>query len=166
MTTAEITAAPRRDGPSRPPMPDAPAVAAAQYTRWGWPVTITGRRLLLTTGNQVSAVELPADLARQVHQHLAVRMLAGPVVALPGTPCRRLLLAGCADQAAQASIDRLEHRGAITHRCGALVPLPPSRLARGAVTWTVPPALVEPWLPPFTAIAAAVRTLTHTREPS
>ncbi|MGI9064217.1 MAG: hypothetical protein ACR2FQ_10470 [Pseudonocardiaceae bacterium] len=160
------TASPRRDGSSLPPTPIAPAIAAAQYTRWGWPVTITGRHLLLTTGNPVSAVELPADLAEQVQHHLAVRMLAGPVVALPGTPCRRLLLAGCADQAAQAGIDRLEHHGAITHRCGALVPLPPSRLARGAVTWTVPPPPVQPWLPPFTAIAAAVRTLTHTAQPS
>jgi len=35
-------------------------------------------------------------------------------------------------------------------------------LACGAVIWTVPPALVEPWLPPFTAIASAVRTLTPT----
>ena len=97
-----------------------------------------------------------------MQRFLAVRLLAGPVVALPGTPHRWLLLAGSAEEATQGSIDGLDGRGAITHRSGALVLLPPSRLACGAVIWTVPPALVEPWLPPFTAIASAVRTLAPT----
>lgn len=122
-------------------------------------MTITGTRLLLSTGTQVSAVEMAADLAGDVQHFLAVRLLAGPVITLTGPPDRWLLLAGSAEEVAQGSIDRLEGRGAITHRSGALVPLPPSRLACGAATWTVPPALAEPWLPPFTAIAAAVRTL-------
>ena len=164
MYTTTVTGPPRGAEPSTPPTPDGPAAAAAQYTRWGWPVTVTGTRLLLSTGTKVSAVELAAELAGEVQHYLAVRLLAGPVVALPGAPHRRLLLAGSAEETPQRSIDRLHGRGAITHRCGALVPLPPSRLACGATTWTVPPALAGPWLPPFTAIAAAVRTLTSTIE--
>lgn len=160
MDTTTVIGSPRSAEPSPPPTPDGPAAAAEQYTRWGWPVTITGTRLLLSTGTHVSAIELAADLAGEVQHFLAVRLLAGPVVALPGAPHRWLLLASSAEEAAQDSIDRLDGRGAITHRSGALVPLPPSRLACGAATWTVPPALAGAWLPPFTAIAAAVRTLT------
>ena len=161
MDTAMVTGPPRRAEPFPPAVPGAPAAAAEQYTRWGWPVTIIGTRLLLTTGTHVSAVELTADLAGEVQRFLAVRLLAGPVIALPGTPHHWLLLASSAEEAAQGSMDRLDGRSAITHRSGALVPLPPSRLACGAATWKVPPALVAPWLPPFTAIAAAVRMLTH-----
>ena len=95
-----------------------------------------------------------------MQRFLAMRMLSGPVVALPGTPRRRLLLAASADEAPQATIDRLDRRGGVTHRAGALVPLPPSRLACGQVTWQVPPALADPWLPPLTAVAVAVRSLT------
>ena len=90
-----------------------------------------------------------------------MRMLSGPVVALPGSPRRRLLLAASADEAPQAMIDRLDRRGGVTHRAGTLVPLPPSELACGQVTWQVPPAPAEPWLPPWTALAAAVRSITH-----
>ena len=136
------------------------AAAAARCRSWGWPISLAGSRLLLSTGAQVSAVELAEDLAGEVQRFLAVRMLSGPAVALPGTPRRWLLLAASADEAPQAMIDRLTARDGITHRAGALVPLPPSRLACGQVTWQVPPALVDPWLPPLTAIAVAVRSLT------
>lgn len=63
--------------------------------------------------------ELAEELATEVQRFLAIRLLAGPVVALPGT------------------------------------------LACGQVTWQVPPAPVEPWLPPLTTVAAAVRSITH-----
>ena len=136
------------------------ATAATRCRSWGWPVSRTGSRILLSTGAQVSAVELAEDLAAEVQRFLAMRMLSGPVVALPGTPRRRLLLAASADEAPQAMLDRLDRHGGVTHRAGALVPLPPSRLACGQVTWQVPPALVDPWLPPLTAIVVAVRSIT------
>ena len=134
--------------------------AATRCRSWGWPISLAGSRVLLGTGAQVSAVELAEDLAGEVQRFLAMRMLSGPVVALPGTPRRWLLLAASADEAPQAMIDRLDRRGGVTHRAGALVPLPPSRLACGQVTWQVPPALVDPWLPPLTAIVVAVRSIT------
>lgn len=85
--------------------PDQPArdtqlltVCAAQYERWGWMVLRAGERLLLAAGDQVSAVEIPAALGAEVQHHLAVRMLAAPVIMLPGTPRRWLLLTGSADR--------------------------------------------------------------------
>lgn len=147
---------------SRSPAPAGPLAAAVSQCRsWGWPISLTGSRVLLTTGLQVSAVELAEDLAAEVQRFLAIRLLAGPVVALPGTPRRRLLLAAAGDEVSPSVIDRLDGRGGVTHRAGTLVPLPPSKLACGQVTWQVPPALVEPWLPPLTAIAAAVRSITQ-----
>ena len=150
-------------GLGRPPAlapPGLLAAAAAQCRRWGWAISLTGSRILLTTGSQVGAVELAAELAAEVQRFLLTRLLAGPVIALPGTPRRWLLLVASAERVPQATVDRLAGRGGITHRAGALVPLPPSRLACGQVTWQVPPALVEPWLPPLTAISAAVRSIT------
>ncbi len=137
------------------------AAAVARCRSWGWPISITASRVLLSTGSQVTAVELAEGLAAEVQRFLAMRLLAGPVVALPGMPRRRLLLAASADEASPATIARLDGRGAITHHAGALVPLPPSKLACGQVSWQVPPALVDPWLPPLTAIAAAVGSITH-----
>ncbi len=136
------------------------AVVAARYRNWGWPISLAGSRILLSTGPQGSAVELAEGLAVEVQRFLSMRMLSGPAVALPGAPRRWLLLTASADEAPQAMIDRLAARGGVTHRGGALVPLPPSRLACGQVTWQVPPALDDPWLPPLTAITVAVRSLT------
>jgi hypothetical protein len=42
------------------------------------------------------------------------------------------------------------------------VPLPPSRLESGVVSWHVPPSLDGPSLPPFTAVVAATRAMTET----
>ncbi|MDQ3153672.1 MAG: hypothetical protein M3R63_18805, partial [Actinomycetota bacterium] len=90
-----------------------PLTAAVTRCRsWGWPVSLTGSRVLLSTGVQVSAVELAEEPA---------------------------------DEVSQAAIDRLDGRGGVTHRAGALVPLPPSELACGQVAWQVPPAPAEPW---------------------
>jgi len=147
---------------SRAPAPAGPPTAAVTRCRsWGWSISLTGSRVLLSTGVRVSAVELAEELAVEVQRFLAIRLLAGPVVTLPGMPRRRLLLAASADEVSQAAIDRLDGRGGVTHRADALVPLPPSELACGQVTWQVPPAPAEPWLPPWTALAAAVRSITH-----
>lgn len=155
----KATAAPRERSGAATTV-DPLAAAGARCRSWGWPISITGSCVLLTTDSLVSAVELPCGLAADVQRFLAMRLLAGPVVALPGAPRRRILLATSAVEVSEVVIDRLGERGAITHRAGTLVPLPPSRLACGQVSWQVQPALVDPWLPPWTAIAAAVRSIT------
>lgn len=47
---------------------------------------------------------------------------------LGGMPHRWLPLTQSADQSAPVNLVRLRAGGALTHRCGTLVPLPPSRL--------------------------------------
>ncbi len=150
------------DDPDHHPQPSGLAAAAEYYERWGWLVLRENDRLLLTTDAAVSAVELPSSTAAEVQLYLAVRLLAGPVIALPGMPRRWLLLTGSADDATPVHLTRLVARGAMTHRRGTLVPLPPSHLETGLVTWQSPPSLDGPTLPPFTAVVAATRAVTDT----
>ncbi|HEY0694078.1 MAG TPA: hypothetical protein VGD71_34175 [Kribbella sp.] len=121
-----------------------------------------GTGLLLTTDDHISAVELPSALGSVVQHFLRILMIAGPVVRLPGAPSRWLLLTQSAQTAAPVNIAQLRNRGAVTHRDGTLVPLPPSRLENGVASWQVPPAMDGPTLPPFTAVVAAIRTVTET----
>ncbi|GHH31625.1 hypothetical protein GCM10017774_11560 [Lentzea cavernae] len=120
-------------------------------------------RLLLTTDHVVSAVEMPAGVGAEVQRYLGVRMLGGPVVVLPGRRGERwLILTESADEASQVNLIRLRARGALTHRLGTLVPLPPSRVDGGGVRWlgSVPSGRVG--LPPFSAVVAALRAVTET----
>ena len=119
-------------------------------------------RLLLTTDHQVSAVELGAGIGREVQGYLSVRMLGGPVVVLPGASSRWLILTGSADEASQVNLIRLRARGALTHRLGTLVPLPPSRIDRGVVGWLGEAPGEAPFVPPFSAVVAALRAVTET----
>lgn len=139
--------------------------ALERYSDWGWLVLRSENRLLLTTDHQVSAVELPAGVGGEVQQYLAVRMLGGPVVVLPGAPGRWLVLTSSADEASQVNLIRLRARGALTHRLGTLVPLPPSRIDRGTVGWLGEAPGEKPFLPPFSAVVAALRAVTETAGP-
>lgn len=158
MATPTIAAAQGGDEPHQEPPTSGLSATAAHYVGWGWLVLRADDRLLLTTDERVSAVELPAAIGAEVQHYLAVRMLAGPVIALPCAPRRWLLLT----ESAPVNLVRLRARGALTHRCGTLVPLPPSRVESGVVTWHVPPSLDGPSLPPFTAVVAAARAVTET----
>lgn len=165
MATPTITAAQGGSDPHEPhhqPPASGLTATAVHYDRWGWLVLPAGDRLLLTTNDQISAVELPAALGAEMQRYLTVRLLGGPVIALPGTPRRWLLLTQSADESAPVNLVRLRARGALTHRCGTLVPLPPSRVESGVVSWQVPPSLDGPSLPPFTAVVAAARAVTET----
>jgi hypothetical protein len=135
MATPTITAAQGGDEPHQELPTSGLSATAAHYAGWGWLVLRADDRLLLITNERVSAVELPAAIGAEVQHYLTVRMLAGPVIALPGAPRRWLLLTESADESAPVNLVRLRARGALTHRCGTLVPLPPSRLESGVVTW-------------------------------
>lgn len=136
--------------------------ALERYSEWKWLVLRSENRLLLTTDHQVSAVELAAGIGGEVQRYLSVRMLGGPVVVLPGAPGRWLILTSSADEASQVNLIRLRARGALTHRLGTLVPLPPSRIDRGGVGWLGDVPLEKPFLPPFSAVVAALRAVTET----
>jgi hypothetical protein len=127
-------------------------------------VVRAGDRLLLAPNDRISAVELPAELGAEVQRYLGVRLLAGPVIALPGAPSRWVLLTESADTAAPVNGVRLRARGGQVHGSGALVPLPPSRLESGDVVWRVSPSPDGTSLPPFNAVVAAVRTVTEPAE--
>jgi len=136
--------------------------ALERYSDWGWLVLRSENRLLLTTDHQVSAVEMGAGIGGEVQHYLSVRLLAGPVVVLPGQPGRWLFLTESADEASQVNLIRLRARGALTHRLGTLVPLPPSRIDRGVVGWSGGGPAKRPFLPPFSALVAALRAVTET----
>jgi hypothetical protein len=136
--------------------------AFERYSSWGWLVLRSENRVLLTTDHQVSAVELAAGIGGEVQHYLSVRMLSGPVVVLPGAARRWLILTASGDSASQVNLIRLRARGALTHRLGTLVPLPPSRIDRGAVGWLGGAPREKPFLPPFSAVVAALRAVTET----
>src|SRR5690606_33478197 len=161
MATPTITAAQGGDEPHQEPPTPGLTATTAHHAGSAWVVLRADDRLLLTTNERVSAVELPAALGAEIQHYLAVRMLAGPVIALPSAPRRRLLLIESADESAPVNLVRLRARGGLTHRCGTLVPLPPSRLESGVVAWHVPPSLDGPSLPPFTGVVAADRAVTE-----
>ncbi|MET9231165.1 hypothetical protein [Lentzea sp. NPDC003310] len=150
------------------PRLDTFAGALERYAKWGWLVLRSENRVLLTTDHTVSAVEMAAGIGREVHDYLSVRMLGGPVVLLPsvsGMPGRWLVLTESADEASQVNLIRLRARGALTHRLGTLVPLPPSRIDGGGVRWLGDVPGAKPFLPPFSAVVAALRAVTETAGP-
>lgn len=139
--------------------------AIERFSEWGWLVLRSENRLLLTTDHSVSAVEMAAGVGGEVQHYLSVRMLGGPVVVLPGVggvPGRWLILTESADEASQVNLIRLRARGALTHRLGTLVPLPPSRIGGGAVRWLGDVPGGRPAVPPFSAVVAALRAVTET----
>ncbi|MCG8922724.1 hypothetical protein [Lentzea sp. CC55] len=147
------------------PRLDTFAAAVERCSSWGWLVLRSENRLLLTTDRSVSAVEMAAGIGGEVRHYLSVRMLGGPVVVLPGAPGRWLVLTESADEASQVNLIRLRARGALTHRLGTLVPLPPSRIGGGGVRWLGEVPTGKPFLPPFSAVVAAVRAVTETAGP-
>lgn len=143
------------------PRPDTFSDALECYSNWGWLVLRSENRLLLTTDHQVSVVEMPGAVGEEVHRYLGLRMLGGPVVVLPGGSPRWLFLTSSADEASQVNLVRLRARGALTHRLGTLVPLPPSRVGGGVVGWLGDVPVGRPFLPPFSAVVAALRAVTE-----
>lgn len=137
------------------------AAEVTQYDAWGWTTTSAGDRLLLVTDSGISAVETSRALGGEVLHYLAVHELDGAVVQLPSTPCRWVFLTSSAHDAAPIDLARVCARGAVVHHNGALVPLPPSRLHSGEVDWHCPPRAKGLRLTPFTALAGALRAVTH-----
>lgn len=135
--------------------------AVEQYCDWGWLTLQSGTRLLLPTDWSIGAVEMQSELCRELTQFLSVRMLAGPVIDLPGKPERSIILTTSADGATPVDLVRLKARGICAHRRGALVPLPPSLLENGPVRWRTPLSGERPPLAPFTAVVAAARAITE-----
>ncbi len=116
-----------QDATSHPPLP-----TAASYREWGWPVTIFGDQVLLAVGADAVALVLPAGLADAVTPILAARDRAAPVLARPGAPEHRILLAG------EPFGAPLPWPAGVRPIAGA-VPLPPSLTPLGPIRWYEPP---------------------------
>lgn len=124
---------------------------AAVAARWGrWPYAV-----LLATGYVADVVELGAATARRVQAVLAEYEQLGPVAAVPDG--RVLLFTNAARPADASLVAELVAAGALHHGRGSWVPLPPSRVAAGAVAWTEPPGTTDWRLLPLDLVADALR---------
>ena len=125
------------------------------YTRFGWTVAATANGACLITDDRVAGIELTGELAANVRRFLRANNLSGPVIEIPGAQRREIHLVTGLNRV-EGAIEALRGAGAVVHSDGAGVPLPPSTLSSGALTWGIAPAEAR-WMPPLVALAAAVR---------
>jgi len=120
----------------------------------GWPITTSPDGATLRAGDRACAADLPIGLAGEVQAILRLRMLDGPVVVVPGRQHRWMLLATPSDEnpVPPRPVPGVDLR-VITE---GPIALPPSSTAHGPLRWVVPPSLSRPWLPPLSAVIAAV----------
>lgn len=132
------------------------ATARAYRHFYGWSTSVdnTTGQVVLTVSDDVSAIVATSELVADAQSLLAVSMLAGPVVALPGADC--VFLAGPTRDLCQATVADLKRLGVRLEDKGSQIPLPPSRTDDGAVRWLCSPKPTRP-LPPWTAVIGALR---------
>ncbi|WP_340684116.1 hypothetical protein LCL61_37460 [Amycolatopsis coloradensis] len=132
------------------------ATADAYRRFYGWPTSVdhTTGQVVLTVSGEVSAIVAARTLCEDAQALLAIRMLAGPVVTLPGADCA--FLTGPACHLSEATVTDLQRLGVRLQCEGSLIPLPPSRAGDDAVRWLCGPKPTRP-LPPWTAVIGALR---------
>ena len=120
-----------------------------------WPITTFGERFVVHAGDVVCAADLPLGLAGEVQAALRLRMLDGPVIAVPGKQSRWVLLA--APTRPGPPLQPQPVPGVDLHVItNGPIALPPTATPRGPLRWVAPPSLPRPWLPPLRAIIDAV----------
>ncbi len=121
-----------------------------------WPITTLGDRFVVHAGDVVCAADLPLGLGGEVQASLRLRMLDGPVIAVPGKQLRWVLLAAPTSPATPVQPQPVPgvDLHVVTH---GPIALPPTATPYGPLRWVVPPSLPRPWLPPLTAVIGAVR---------
>lgn len=144
--------------PARSQRPDLIA-GRDEYAALGWPVQIDSehQRLTLPIGEVASAVLMPVELGQRVNAALATAMLAGPVIAGPGTTWWTFL----ADPVMKTDIpDALRLRNVRVIPQGADVILPCGIETDTPPRWMTPPHPSRP-LPTLHMIIATTRRLLH-----
>ncbi|EME58601.1 hypothetical protein H074_18518 [Amycolatopsis decaplanina DSM 44594] len=132
------------------------ATARAYRDFYGWPTSVdhaTGQ-VVLTVSGEVSAIVARKELGEAAQSLLAIRMLAGPAVELPGGDC--VFLTGPRCDLGPATVADLERLGVRLRDRGSLIPLPPSGNGDDAVRWLCGPKPTRP-LPPCAAVIGALR---------
>jgi hypothetical protein len=109
-----------------------PLAAAVGYRVWGWPVVLRGEQVWLTLEPNIVALIIPVLLAVPVADILNQRRCPPPVLVDPDMLEHRVVLAG------QPYGVGLPWPSGV-HRVTGPVLLPPTRIARGLVTWVYPP---------------------------
>lgn len=103
-------------------------MSPTDYHSLGWPVTIRYNQILLTLGDEATALLLPDDLAESVRMILTDRRSPPPLLVHPYAPEHQVLLAG-------------ERYGiplpwpSVVHEITGILPLPPSTTPLGPVRW-------------------------------
>lgn len=121
-----------------------------------WPITTAGGHFVVHAGDLVCAADLLLGLASAVQASLRLRMLDGPVIALPGKQLRWMLLATPASPARPVQPQPVPGVDLHVITDGPIA-LPPTATPHGPLRWVVPPSLPRPWLPPLAAVIDAVR---------
>ncbi|MBP2323456.1 hypothetical protein JOF56_003841 [Kibdelosporangium banguiense] len=137
----------------------AAARAMAYQHLYGWltSVDVATGRLVLAVSESVNAVIMRVELGIETQSLLSVRMLAGPVIALPGDCPEWVFLTGPASSISAKTLTALSRLGVRLQKHGTFVPLPPSSLDGGMVRWASGPTVGRD-LPPWTAVLAATRS--------
>lgn len=115
-----------------PVMPVEPPRGIDGYLALGWPVIARGDQALLPLGHHATAVIVPVALARRVHNVLVARLRPAPTLAHPHAPDHWIMLAGelFGTPLPWPSDVRISTEN---------LPLPPTVIPRGPVTWKHPP---------------------------
>ncbi|MCA1695768.1 MAG: hypothetical protein LC749_14140 [Actinobacteria bacterium] len=137
---SQVSAGPPPPGDLPAPAPPAditssdtrPLAAAVGYRVWGWPVTSRGDQVWLRLEPDAVALVVPVLLAERVTAILTQRRCPPLVLVHPDAPEHRVLLAG-----EPYGVGLPWPTG--VHRVGGTVSLPPTKTARGPVTWVYPP---------------------------
>ena len=140
--------------PSRPTEPDDQIYRYRDLLHW--PITTADRHFVVHAGDVVCAADLPLGLAAGVQASLRLRMLEGPVIAVPGKQLRWVLLATPASPATPVPPRPIPGLDLHVVTDGPIA-LPPTATPHGPLRWVVPPSLPRPWLPPLAAVIDAAR---------
>lgn len=156
MTVAELAALRAVDGGAQ-----APSFEVADYrVALGWPVDGDTLGAYLDLGDQVGGLRMRAELGAEVQWWLRLRMLAGPVLATPGTRAEWIFLT-------QPARD-LGHRRPLPpgiEPVTARVLVPTAGTDEAVAHWATPPDPAHPTLPLASSVVGAVRSVLYGHRP-
>ncbi|GGS36794.1 MULTISPECIES: hypothetical protein [Actinokineospora] len=154
MTAANIAALHAVDGDGRP---ESVAFEVSEYRSvLHWPVDGDSLGAYLEVGPEVGALRMRAGLGAEVQWWLRLRMLAGPVLAVPGKRTEWTFLT-------QPATDDQRRRplppGVEPVTARVLLPTPDTD--RSVTHWATAPDLAHPSLPLFSSVVGAVRSVLY-----